>query len=98
MGFDYVAFLPSLASFSTTFRKDCGRGEGLGITTCPKCVVLGKHGHAPCKMLLLQQSLFLCRLNFMEITITVINFGRIWPPSVLGIIPDYRQWCLSICL
>ena len=24
-------------------------------------------GHAPCKIILLQQSLFLCQLNFMEI-------------------------------
>ena len=20
-----------------------------------------------------------------------------WPPSLLGILPDFRQWCLSVC-
>ena len=30
-------------------------------------VVVGKQGHALCKILLLRQSLFLCQLNFMEI-------------------------------
>ena len=68
MGFQDVAFLPSRASFSTTFLKSYGRGESLVTTTCLKTVVGGKQGHAPCKILLLQQSLFLCQLNFLEIT------------------------------
>ena len=34
---------------------------------CLKTVVLGKQGHAPCKILSLKQSLFICQLNFMEI-------------------------------
>ena len=34
----------SLASFSTTCPKNCGRGESLGTTTCPKTGVGGKQG------------------------------------------------------
>ena len=49
-----VTFLPSQDSFPTTFLSNCGRGESLGATTC----LCGKQGHAPCKILLLQQSLF----------------------------------------
>ena len=43
MSFQDVAFLPSRARFSTI---------------CLKTVVGGKQGNAPCKILLLQQSLF----------------------------------------
>ena len=64
MGFQDVAFMPSQASFSTTFLKKCGRGESLGTTTCLKTVVGGKQGHAPCKILLLQQSLFFTSVKF----------------------------------
>ena len=32
MGFHDVAFLPSRASFATTFLEDCGRDDGLGTT------------------------------------------------------------------
>ena len=39
MVFQDVAFLPSRASFYTTFLKYCGRGESLGTTTCLKAVV-----------------------------------------------------------
>ena len=56
--FQDVAFLPSLASFSTTCKENCGRGESLGITTCLKTVVGGKQGHAPCKVLLLHITSF----------------------------------------
>ena len=27
---------------------------------------------------------------------TVINLRQIWSPSILGISPDLKQWCLSI--
>ena len=62
-----VAFPPSRLSFPATFLKNCGRGESLRTTTCLKTVVGGKQGHATCKIFALQQSLFLCQLNFMEI-------------------------------
>ena len=39
VGFKDVAIQPSGASFSTTFLNNCGRGEGLGTTTCPKTMV-----------------------------------------------------------
>ena len=68
MSFQHVAFLPSRASFHTTFLKNCGRGERLRTTTCLGTVVGGKQGHAPCRILLLQLSPFLCQLNFFEIT------------------------------
>ena len=52
MSFQDVAFLPpSRANFSTTFPKNSGRGESLWTTTCHKTVVMGKQGHAPCKIL-----------------------------------------------
>ena len=57
MGFQDVAFLPSRTSFSTTFLKNCGRGEGFRTTTCHKTVVGGKQGHAACKLFLIQRSL-----------------------------------------
>ena len=58
IGFHDVVFLPSRASFSSTFLKNCGRGESLSTTTCIKAVVGGKQGHAPCRILSLQQCLF----------------------------------------
>ena len=58
MVFQDVAFLPSRASFYIRFLISCGRCEGLGTTKCRKTVVVGKQGHAPCKILLLPQSLF----------------------------------------
>ena len=67
MGLQDVAFLPSTASFYTTNLKYSGRGECLGTTTCLITVVGDKQGHAPCKILLLKKSLFLCQLNFKEI-------------------------------
>ena len=63
-GFRDVAFLPSIASFYTTFLKHCGRGESLGTITCLKTVVGGKQGHVPCKIFMLQQSLFLVSVEF----------------------------------
>ena len=58
MGLQDVVFLPLRASFYTTFIKNCGRGEIVGTTMCVKTVFGGRQGHAPCKILWLQQSLF----------------------------------------
>ena len=60
MGFPDVEFLLSRASFSTIFLKQCGRGESNGSITCHRTMARGKQGPAPCKILSLQQSLFLC--------------------------------------
>ena len=68
MCFQDVVFLPFQTSFYTTFVINCGRGEGFRKATCLNTVAGGKQGHAPCKMLLLQQILFLCHSNFIEIT------------------------------
>ena len=54
MGFHDVAFLPYLASFSTTFLKNWSRCECLRTTTCLESVVGGNQEHAPCKILFLQ--------------------------------------------
>ena len=48
MGYQDVVFLSSLHSYCTIFLKNCGRGESLMTTTCPK-TGCGKQGHqAPC--------------------------------------------------
>ena len=67
MGFLDVAFLPSRASLSTTFLENCVKVKSIATTTCLEIVVWCKQGHAPCETLLLQQSAFLGRSNFMEI-------------------------------
>ena len=67
MGFQDVAFLPSKASLPTTFHTNCGRGESLRTTTCPKTVVGGKQGRGPCNNTFAPtRSLFVCQSNFME--------------------------------
>ena len=84
MGFQDVAFLPTQASCSTTFHKNCGRGESLWTTTCPITVVGGKQGHAPSKTFSLQQILFLCQLNFIEVTRLSQRWGKSGHPQFWG--------------
>ena len=96
MAFQDVAFLFSRATFYTTFPSTCGRGESLGTTTCPKNVVGGKQVHyAPCKILSLRQSLFVS-VKFHGDHKIVIKLRLIWPPSVVGKLPDLRHWCQSV--
>ena len=59
-----VAFLPSRAISFTTFLKNCGRGESLGTTTCPKTVARGNQRHATCNICLLQQGLCFVSVDF----------------------------------
>ena len=66
MCFQDVAFLNSRASFSTTFPRNCGRGESPRTAKLPKTVIGDNQGHAPCQLLQLQHSLFLYQLNSME--------------------------------
>ena len=47
MCFQDVAFLPSGASFSTTFLENCGTGDSLGTITCLKAVVGVSKGRLP---------------------------------------------------
>ena len=89
MGFQDVVLLPSRASFSTTFLKNCGRGESLGTTTCLITVVGGKQGHARCKIPLLQQSLFFVSVEFIchkvEVKLAIFCFGDI--PGFKTLVP-----------
>ena len=36
-------------------------------------------------------------INVMDIIWLSQRWGKVWPPSVLGILPDLKQWCLSAC-
>ena len=92
----------------------------------------GKQGHAPCKIFLLKQILFLCQFKFGEDHKTVTTLRWIWPPSasgditgcyntvvsavcqslriirlsqhwgesghpqLVGILPDWKHYCLSV--
>ena len=47
----------SIPAPHTTFLTNCGRSDSPGTTTRLRTVVGGMHGHAPCKILSLQQSL-----------------------------------------
>ena len=63
MGIQDVGLLSSRASFFTSFPKDGGRSKGIRKATCHRTVFGGKQGHAPTKILSLQQSLF-CIIEF----------------------------------
>ena len=77
MGFYGLAFLPTQPAFYDTFLNDNdGGGYDLRIATCLRIVVWGEYGHAPCKISSLQQILFLCQLNFMEIIRLPQSRGR----------------------
>ena len=74
IGFQYLIFLPSWASFCTTFLENCGRGQGLSTATCLEVIVCGDQTHATCKTL--APAIFLHQLNFMEtITLSLSDFG-----------------------
>ena len=42
------------------------------------------------------KAIILYQLNFMEIIRLLQRWGKIWPFSVLGILPDLKQWCMSV--
>ena len=53
----------------------------------------------PVKYFCLSFFIVVCQLNLMEIIGVLQRWGKIWPPSVLGILLDLRkQGCLSVCL
>ena len=93
-GFQDVEYLPSRASFFTTFLKNCGRGESLRTTTCLKAVVGVSKGMLPVKYVPIKP-LFVS-VEFHRDHKTVTKVRCIWPPSVLGILPDLKQWCMSV--
>ena len=52
------------------FLKNCGRGEGLGTTTCLKTVHWVLQGHAPCK--------YNCsnKASFMSVVVVVVELPQ----------------------
>ena len=81
-----VEKLPSRGSFSTTFHKNCVRGESLGTITCLETVVGVSKGMLPVKYLLLQQSPFFVSVKFhgdhktvtkMRQNLVALSFGDI---------------------
>ena len=66
MGFRDLAILPSSASISITFLKNCGICESLRTTTCPKTVVGVSKGMLPVRYFA-PQGLFLYQSNIMDI-------------------------------
>ena len=64
MGLQDVAFLPFQTSCYTTFLMNCGKGEILTTATYVRDLIVGKQGHAPCKILLLQCSPFFVPVKF----------------------------------
>ena len=61
-------------------------------------LVGGMQGHAPCKILLLQQSLLLCQLNFMEIIRPITMLRCISPLSVFLNFTEFRKSGVTACL
>ena len=66
MGCQDVVFLPSRANFMGHFFSNVEVVKPSG-PPCHKAEVGGKSVHAPCKLLSLQHTVFLCQLSFMEI-------------------------------
>ena len=56
---------------------------------------LGKHEHATWKVLLLQQCLF-APVEFNCGHKSATNMTEFRPPSVMGILPHFKQWRLSL--
>ena len=67
--------LPSRAGFYARFIRNCGRGDGLMITTYLGTVARCKQLHAPCKILLLQQSVFFVSVGLHRDHKTVPKMG-----------------------
>ena len=53
---------------------------------------------APCEIFLLQQILFFVSVKIHGDQKAFIGMRLIWPPSLLGMLPNLEQWCLSPCL
>ena len=76
--------------------QNCCVGESLGTTKCLKSVVVGNHGHAPCKIFSLQHSLFLCQSNLVKIIRSSYSWGETCHPH-FGVITRYET-VVSVCL
>ena len=83
MDFQDVAFLPSLASFYTTFLKHCSIGECLWTATClEKNMFWAKQSHAFCKI-----------FSFLQIL-----FRAYWPRSLESVSWYRDQWINPRCI
>ena len=69
-----VAFLPSRASFSTTFLKNCGRGESLRTTTCLEAVVGVSTGMLPVKYFCYNKASFMSVLFHADYKTVTLSF------------------------
>ena len=98
MGSQDVAFLHSRSGFFTTFRKNCGRGENLQTAHVIKLWLRVSKGMLSIKYFCSNIAFSLCQSYFMEIIRLLQRWCELWPPYVFGILPDLRQWCLSVLL
>ena len=90
MGFQYVAFLPSRASFFSTFLKNCDGVVSLGTTTYHKTVVGVSKGMLPVKYFRPNKASSFCQSNFMEIIRLSISL-HVTGLSVLRLLPNLEQ-------
>ena len=94
MGYQDVAFMPSTASSIPHFintvvkvkasgpphvSKNCGRGQARA------CFL--QNTFTPTNPLSVS-------VDFQEDHKAVTKMRPVWPPSVLGTLPDVKQWCL----
>ena len=84
-------------SFSTSFLRNCGRGESLWTTTHCESIVGGKQGYAVCKILLFHQMLISVSIKFHGDDKTGTKFEVNLATFGFGILLDLKQWCLSVC-
>ena len=54
-------------SFSTTFPKNCGRGESIRSTTFHRNLVGGRKGMLPVRYFRSNKAYYLCQSNFVDI-------------------------------
>ena len=87
--------------FSTSFLRNSGRSENLGTATCSETVFGVSKGILHVNYFHSNKAFFVsveCHGDHM----TVTKLRCIWPTSLLGILPDVKQWCLCtdllICL
>ena len=90
MDFQDLEFLPSGDSFYTSFHKNCCRGKILGQPHILELLMVASKGMFPV-------SYFLCYSNFIEVITLSQRWGKIWPTSVFGILPNFRQLRPSVC-
>ena len=84
-GFQDVAFLPSRASFCSTFLKNCDRCYDLGTASCLQAVGWMSKGMLPVKSFSYNRSYFLCKCRHVmiksfhniEVNVTTSHSGDI---------------------